>query len=204
MDNRFIRKIMACAMTLIMLIAFTGCGKGEDVSKLGRSSIEIKKNGNVVNTIVEDFSESYYDTAELREMTENEINAFIVANGEGAAELDSVESEDGKVRMVIKFGNADNFAQFNSETLAYETVTDAILTGRMDASNLLDTNGNPADAEKAAALVNEHVVVASGNYVISLPYKIKYVSPGVKVIDKYSVDLSETAEGSVVCIVLNK
>ena len=204
MDSRFMRKIVAVAMTAMMLMAFTGCGKGGDVSKLGRSFIEIKKDGSVVSTMIEDFAESYYDVTELQDMTENEVNAFIVANGEGAAKFESVENNDGKVKMVIRFGNADNYADFNSETLIYQTVTDAIVTGRLDVNNLLDADGNPADSEKVSSLVNEHVVVVSGKNLISLPYKIKYVSPGVKVMDKYTVDLSETVDDSIVCIVLNK
>ena len=83
-------------------------------------------------------------------------------------------------------------------------MTDAIVTGRLDVNNLLDADGNPADSEKVSSLVNEHVVVVSGKNLISLPYKIKYVSPGVKVMDKYTVDLSETVDDSIVCIVLNK
>lgn len=204
MDNRFTKKIMVVAMMAVMIITFSGCGKAGDVSKLGKTSITVKKNGAVVNTIIEDFAENYYDTAELQEMTENEVNAFIVSNGEGSAELDSIENDDGKVKMVINFGSADNYADFNGETFEYETVSDAILSGRIDVNNLLDINGEPADPEKASSLVNEHVVVASGKNVIAVPYKIKYVSPGVKILDKYSVDLSEIADDSTVCIVLNK
>ena len=204
MDNRFVKKTIVVAMTAVMLMTFSGCGKNGDLSKLGKSFIEIKKDGSVVSTIIEDFAESYYDVAELQEMTENEVNAFIVANGAEAAEFDSVESEDGKVKMVIKFGSAEDYANFNSEMLAYQTVSDAILNGRLDVNNLLDTKGDPADPEKASSLVNEHVVIVSGKNLISLPYKIKYVSPGVKILDKYSVDLSETVDDSTVCIVLNK
>ena len=204
MDSRFIKKIMVLAMTAVMLMAFSGCGKSQDISKLGRTSIAVKKNGTVVNTIVEDFAESYYDPAELQEMTENEINAFIVYHGDGSAALDSLDTDDGKVKMVINFGSADDYSDFNSEMLEYETVSEAIISGRIDVNKLLDTDGNPADPDKASSLVNEHVVVTSGKNLISVPYKIKYVSPGVKILDKYSVDLSETEEGSIVCIVLNK
>ena len=204
MDNRIFKKIMVTAMTAVMLFAFTGCGKGGDVSGLDRSSIVIEKDGKIVSTIIEDFAENYYDTAELQEMTENEINAFIVSKGEGAAEFDSLEKDGSKVKMVIKFGNAEDYSEFNSESLSYVTISDAIITGKIDVNNLLDVNGAPADAEKAASLVNEHVVITGCKNIVAFPYKIKYVSPGVKIVDKYMVDLSETADGSTSYIVLNK
>ena len=204
MDNRFMKKIMVISVTSVMLISHSGCGKAGDVSKLDRYSIAIKKDGTVVSTMIEDFTENYYNAAELQEMTEEEINAFVVSSGEGAAKFESLTNENGKVKMLLKFKSAADYAEFNSETLSYDTISDAIVTGKIDLNSLLDTKGDPADPEKASAMVNEHVVVTSAKSVIAVPYKIKYVSPGVKILDKYVADLSETEEGKTAYIVLNK
>ncbi len=204
MDNRLMKKIMVISVTSVMLVTLSGCGKAGDVSKLDRTSVAIKKDGTIVRTMIEDFTENYYNSAELQKMTEDEINAFVVSRGEGAAKFESLENENGKVKMVLKFGSAADYAEFNSETLSYDSISDAIVTGKIDVNSLIDTKGNPADPEKASAMVNEHVVVASAKTVIAVPYKIKYISPGVKIIDKYIADLSETEEGKTAYIVLNK
>ncbi|WP_091819393.1 hypothetical protein [Butyrivibrio sp. ob235] len=204
MNKVMCRKILILSLATVILFAFSGCGKKSDVSKLDKSSVQVNKDGSVVSTMIEDFSESYYSVDELREMTENEVNAFVVKNGEGTAELKSVDTESGKIKMVMSFGNSDNFSDFNSEKFIYETVADAKLNGHIETGLLVDADGNPIESDKASDLSDEHIVVTAMKNIVAAPYKIKYVSRGVKIIDNYLADLSEIADDSMACIVLSK
>ncbi len=204
MSNKVIRKAVVTSAVMTAAFVFAGCGKGVDVSKLDKSSILVNKDGTVESTVIEDFAESYYDVNELKSMAENEVNAFVVSNGEGAAELKSLESDNGKVKMVIDFADARDYAVFNSETFSYLTVSEAILTGQINVNALVDSDGNPIDSEKAAALSDEHVVITDSKSLVAVPYKVQYMTSGVSLMDKQLADLSGTADGSVSCIVLNK
>ncbi|WP_026669284.1 hypothetical protein [Butyrivibrio sp. AE3006] len=204
MSNKVLRKAVVTSVIMTAAFVFAGCGKGADVSKLDKSSILVNKDGTVESTVIEDFTESYYDVNELKSMAENEVNAFVVANGEGTAELKSLESKDGKVKMVIDFADSRDYAVFNSETFSYMTVSEAILTGQINVNSLIDSDGNPIDSEKAAALSDEHVVITGSKFVVAVPYKIQYMTSGVSLLDKQMADLSGTADGSISCIVLNK
>ena len=57
------RKWIMRALCILCLAAMlTGCGREPEVTE---TTIEVKKNGQVVHTIIEDFSESYYNLDEL-------------------------------------------------------------------------------------------------------------------------------------------
>ncbi len=58
------RKWIMRALCILCLAAMlTGCGREPEVTE---TTIEVKKNGQVVHTIIEDFSESYYNLDELK------------------------------------------------------------------------------------------------------------------------------------------
>lgn len=204
MKKDFVKNSIALLAVIMMLAALSACGLGSNASKLGNSSVEIKKDGSVVSTIIEDFTESYYNVDELKEMTENEVNSFIVSKGEGAAELKSVDANDGKVKLIIEFSSTDNYEEFNAETLKYETVTDAVLAGQLDVNTLVDKDGNAIDPDKAAVLSDQHVVITKSAGIIAAPYKIKYFAGKAKPVDKYMADFSENIDGEIACIVLEK
>ena len=203
LKKEIIKKSIAAIPVIMLTTTLLACGGG-NASKLDTSSIEIKKDGSVISTLIEDFSESYYSADELRDMVENEVNSFIVAKGEGAAELKSLNIDDGKAKLVLSFSNTDNFNDFSNETLIYETVTDAVLAGQLDVNTLVDKEGNPIAPDRAATLSSQHVILSKTTNIIVAPYKIAYFYGKSKPIDKYMADFSENAEGELACIVLDK
>ena len=68
------RKWIMRALCILCLAAMlTGCGREPEVTE---TTIEVKKNGQVVHTIIEDFSESYYNLDEL----ESTIQQFFASD----------------------------------------------------------------------------------------------------------------------------
>ncbi len=204
MKKSFVNNLAFAAVLMLIVMSLTACGKSSDADNSDKSSIEIRKDGTVISTIAADFAESYYSTDELKEMTENEINAFVVSNGEDSASFESIDSKDGKVRLVIKFGSASDYAHFNDEMLLYETVSDAVISGQIDVNSLVDKDGNTIEPDKADSLSSQHVVICASKGLVSVPYKIRYASNNIKLIDKKTADFSGLADDASACLVLDK
>ena len=68
------RKWIMRALCILCLAAMlTGCGREPEVTE---TTIEVKKNGQVVHTIIEDFSESYYNLDELESTIQQACDTY--------------------------------------------------------------------------------------------------------------------------------
>ena len=84
---------------------FSGCG-GADVTE---STVELKKNGRIVEYTVEDFSESYYDSGELQSYIDSAVEEWTGAN-EGSVRVKRSEVEDGTAYLTIQYDSAETFS----------------------------------------------------------------------------------------------
>lgn len=193
--------ISPCIVILLMLSA--GCGLGTNISKMDTSTIQIGKDGSVDNLIVEDFDEGLYSIDELKEMTDQEITSYNLANEEDSVQVKDIKLEDGKARMEMTFKTAEDYAGFTYEKLTYEAVSSAKLRGQ-SIVNLVDTDGNAVPSEAIDALSDEHIIVTSNKDKLVLPYKVKYVSAGVVIEKSNVVDLSQVGDDGEALIVLSK
>ena len=87
---------------------FSGCG-GADMTE---STVELKKNGRIVEYTVEDFSESYYDSGELQSYIDSAVEEWTGAN-EGSVRVKRSEVEDGTAYLTIQYDSAETFSDFN-------------------------------------------------------------------------------------------
>lgn len=113
---------MLLLAAIVLTIALAGCGSKSAVTE---TTIEVKKNGTVVHTIVEDFSESYYDLEELKTSMQNACDAYNETAGGKAVTVESAEAADGIVTVVMKYRDAASYAGFNKQALFTGTVKDA-------------------------------------------------------------------------------
>ena len=200
-SNKSIRNTLCLAITALALIS--GCG-GKDASESDTGSVVVKKDGQIVSVMYEDFTESYYDVYELKTMAEDEISSFNLSAGDGSVVLDSVDKDDDHVKMVVKFKSPEIYAHFSDETLMYETVEEARQSGNDLSGEFKDSDGSVVTSDTISALSGEHVVITSNKTSMSFPYKVKYVSAGAVIKDSKTVDLSQTDPESLACIILSK
>ena len=76
--------IMRALCILCMAAMMTGCGREPEVTE---TTIEVKKNGQVVHTIIEDFSESYYNLDELEKTIQQARDTSNASDAKGTALL---------------------------------------------------------------------------------------------------------------------
>ena len=68
------RKITILLLIVSMTVLLAGCGSGGSAES--ETTLEFKKNGQVVHTIVEDFSADYYDLDELETDVKSQIEEY--------------------------------------------------------------------------------------------------------------------------------
>ena len=121
-------KFMMRILTVLCFAVFlAGCG-GE-VGTVSRTAIELKKNGSVVHTIVDDFAESYYDIEELKNTIVQACDTYNDAAGKEAVKMESAEAADGTATVVMTYDSAQSYSDFNRQALFAGTVKDAFKAG---------------------------------------------------------------------------
>ncbi len=122
------RKWIMRALCILCLAAMlTGCGREPEVTE---TTIEVKKNGQVVHTIIEDFSESYYNLDELESTIQQACDTYNASAGKEAVVLKAVkENDDHTVTVVMQYADASAYSAFNKLALFVGTVKDAFNAG---------------------------------------------------------------------------
>lgn len=186
------------ALLLFCLFVFAaGCGDGTESSQEDTTSIEIKKNGSIVQHIVEDFSAEYYNLDELEQTMQDEIASFESTSENGKVELEKVQEKDGKVYVDVQYEDAECYTAFNQMTVFAGTVSDAYNAGySLDVTLYSNTDGDGASIGKEELLEmgDRHLVIVEEAVKVKTPGDILYftndVSPSERA-DKVTVSGDE-------------
>ncbi len=184
-------KMLILAGCLISILC--GCGLGKE--EVDTTTVSFGKDGKITQTIVEDFSQSYYDAEELRSDIESEIAEYTSKSGnEKAVVLDSVELDEDKVIHVeLEFAGYTDYKTFNERDLFCGTVADAYAAG-YEFTSMRDVMQENVVLSAADVLEkgDMHMVVLEEAQQMVLPGKIRYISDGVSVVsEKRAVNLNE-------------
>ncbi|HJB91231.1 MAG TPA: hypothetical protein H9763_07170 [Candidatus Eisenbergiella merdigallinarum] len=121
------RKTLTLILAIVCLTAaLTGCGDDGGVTE---TTIEVKKNGSVVHTIVEEFSEEYYDLEELMDVMQESCEAYNGGAGKKAVTVGNVEVTDGVLTAVMNYASVSDYASFNGQALFAGSIKDAYNAG---------------------------------------------------------------------------
>lgn len=158
------------------------------------TTVSFDKNGKVTETIVEDFSQPYYDVEELKSDISAEIASYNSSVGDEAITLGEVELSDEKqIRVEIEFKSYADYKAFNEKELFWGTVADAYGAG-YEFTSMRDVNleGVVLSAADVLEKGDMHMVILDEAQQVIVPGKICYISDGVSVIEeKRAVNLNE-------------
>ena len=195
-------KVTACILASALLCA--GCG-GSATTAVDGDAIIIKKDGKVASQMVDVLDQDYYNSDELKEKVEEEVQAFNAVNGEGSVELTEYvyEKSDSSVKIVMTFGSMQDYVSYNSEN-DYEFKEDDYYSGSVDITKVaVDSlkvvkKGEFVDGYYVKA-DNHTLVLVSGENTVVVPGSIIAVSENVEVIDKSQVKITSSDEPA--CII---
>ena len=193
--------IISAGMGVLLALSLASCGSpewtGEDVTA---TTIGINADGSVLEVVVEDFAEDYYDLDELKQIIESDIAEYNSESGEEEPiKLLEAAKEGGRVRTRTTYKSTEDYGKFTREPLYFGTVRQSGFSG-FEIPSVLDNGGgedynvSPEDKEK-------HVIFSDGHDRVVSPYKILAVSKGVKLISETEADLSETEGRSALLLV---
>lgn len=175
------RKITILLLIVSMTVLLAGCGSGGSAES--ETTLEFKKNGQVVHTIVEDFSADYYDLDELETDVKSQIEEYNTRVGSDRISLDSSELEDGTLTMVMTFQGAEDYSSFYRQALFCGTVKAAFEAGYdLDIElNSVQEEGTTINKQDILDMGERHIIVVREAIHLKPCADILYASGDVEV-----------------------
>lgn len=173
------RKTVLLLLAAALLLA--GCGGKESTEDV--TSLDFRKNGKVVHTIVEDFSASYYSLDELESQVQAQVDTYNENAGSERIEINSAEVTDGVITMVMTFQGAEDYSSFYRQALFCGTVLDAFNAGYDLNIELMSVQeeGTTIGRQDLLEMGDRHIIVAREPIVVRPYADILYASSSVQV-----------------------
>lgn len=196
-------RILPLAATVLLL---GGCGK----AAVETTTIAIQKDGTIEHTMVENFGEESLDA--LQSMMADKAAAYNENSGKGVT-VDTVEEEEGIVRVVMTYPDAASFDGFmNMDVVAvdpalrapffYDTVEDAYMQGfdleiklqSVEGEEVLQGKDDILLMGKNKLIIYDNEMNLGAPVQISTQEKPLYISSNVTVAGKNLLEISDTDE----------
>lgn len=183
-------------ITCLLFIFLTGCGVGNNKDV---TTISLQKDGKVVQTIVEDFSKEQYDINEFQKMNENTVSYFNENMDREAVTIHSMHEEEGTLKVVMDYANANDYYEFNAKLLYVGTIEQANTAGYDLNQSYTDVkSGESVTVDKALEKTGHHVAIVSEPVDVETFAGILYVSDGVTLKEKRKATVSEDTQGYII------
>ncbi|WP_026507261.1 hypothetical protein [Butyrivibrio sp. MC2013] len=189
--SRIFDKLLVSCSILILCLALAGC-KGASAKDAEVTTLELDKDGSLISCIVEDFDMDYYDVDELKNMVSSEIAGF----SGGGVEMLSADKMGDKVRLIMKFASASDYADFNNISFFAGSKTECSLSG-ISMPDLVSASG--ADAFEVTDNMKVIMIYEEEDFIA--PSKILAASSNVTVSGKTAK--VNASEDDPACIVID-
>ncbi len=194
-----LKRITIINMLMFLLVVTAGCGN-KDTDASDMDTVSFSKDGKIVETIVESFDEAYYDVDELKEMAQEKIDSY---GEDGNISCESIEEQDGMVKVRLSYKNADDYAGFNGRTLFCGSVSEAGEAG-YDLKDMVSAEDGALDDEQFNELADHHaIVIQTGEETLGVNVygKILYTSPDAEITNKKTAVINSSETDAISCII---
>ena len=200
------RKIGMIAGVLLSGLLLSGCigSDAESKAEAAESShtiIEVQKDGNIIETITEDFSADYYEEEDLRNMILSEVAEFN-RDAEGDISVDKLEAKSGTITVRMKYPSADAYTQYNSTPFDNRSLFCGTVAQAYDAGYSLDVAlkkvGDEEETigkEEILGMGERHMLISEVPFRVNTFDKILFVSDNVTLLGKSQADMMADENG---------
>lgn len=175
------RKYLALFLVIaVMTMGLAGCGDDSD-SAVTETTIEIKKDGSVIHTIVEAFGEDYYDLQELENMIQNACDSYNATAGADSVTVSDIVQDEELLTVTMNYKDAAAYAGFNQLALFAGSVKDAYNAGYdLDVSLYsLQDDSDVIGKEDILGMGEKHIVILREAVDVKVWNKVIYASGDV-------------------------
>lgn len=173
------QKGLTILLSFVLAAGLTGCGSSD--SAVTETTVEVKKNGNIVHTIIEDFTEDYYDVNALQSSIQSACDSYNASAGDDSVTVGEATEEEGVLTVDMTYRNSAAYAGFNRQAMFAGTVKDAYQEGYDLNVNLVSAREDGKTIGKAELLGmgEKHIVIIREAVNVKVWDKILYYSEDV-------------------------
>ncbi|BBF45228.1 hypothetical protein lbkm_3990 [Lachnospiraceae bacterium KM106-2] len=189
------RKGLGIVALLVLCTALSGCGKGTPSllkKSVDKNTLLVLEDGQVQNSIVEEFNESYYDQDELKSFMEEAIETYNKDTAEDSVEMKKFKVDNKQAKAVMIYKTVKDYATFNDTTVKVISTGNALKSDEMPVT-FKEVNDNK-EVTKELALSNQEakvLITDQADYNIMIEGTITHVSNGT-VLDDNTVQAGKT------------
>lgn len=185
------KKMKAFVAVLFILMLMAGCSKSFDADT---NTVYVKEDGSVMHAIIEDFSESNYDSSELEKMVNESISEYNDGSENVKVEKYKVKNEIAK--LIMSYQSSSDYANYNKVDFFVGTISEAKNAGydfEQKFTSIEDQN--TVGAETIKSLTQYKVVIFDEDVQLKTDSKILYISSNTSLVDAKTAKLNDGAEG---------
>lgn len=153
------------------------------------TGVSVSKNGTITQVVRENFGEAYYSDEELKNVIDNEVEAYNSANGEKSVRKKRLKIKDQTAELTMSYASYEDYAKFNSIGFYVGDINGAIQAGfAFEGSFYPVSEGksleNTVWGSSLMSGKNYKTIVITEALLVEVPGTIAYVSDNVKVTGK--------------------
>lgn len=177
-------------LTLGLLLVLGGCGNDADGSQETGdiNSVQINKNGMVINTIEGSFDKEYYEEDSLKEFIQEEVDTFNETSDGGSVALKKLKVKGERADIILQFDSAQEYSAFNHKVFYYGRVDDAADAGYDLSAVIFKNTDNLEETVKLEEIGDRRLVVTDEDLTLQTSGDILYVSDNTVITDTQKAD----------------
>lgn len=181
------KKITALMVSLGMIL-LTGC---QGTGTVDVTTLQIKSDGTISATHVEEFDKAYYDIDELEISIDSLVNEYNREAGENSITVSKVQQKDTKAVVNMEYASAKVYNDFNKVPFFAGAVDVAYLSG-YEFDELASVAGDGTTISLKEADEAGYTVVAVQEKInIKVPGKVLYTSDTVSAVSAKEVSVTD-------------
>ncbi len=169
--------VLVILIIILAVFVFGSCGT--DYAKADTNTVFVLKNGKIVSTDVEAFSEKNYDKDELEAYVKDIIDTYNEENGKDSLKQKLCDVEENVATLVLEYANADVYEDVNGVEIFTGTIKEAQDAGYSfegSYAKMVDGKAVTATADDFVKGEDYKVVIIKSNTKVVVPGEVCFVS----------------------------
>ncbi|MCD8046084.1 MAG: hypothetical protein LUE90_05520 [Clostridiales bacterium] len=141
------KKAAVLCVAAVSLGLLASCGS----TSVTENTVELKKNGKVIEYTVEDFSASYYDADELTEFVDAQVASYL-EDSDATVKVTKNEVEEQTAWVTIEYDSTDTYADFTGTACFSGSVVQAQAAGYDFDGNFVSADDEIGEEEESSVI----------------------------------------------------